>query len=271
MGILYSQAIKGQEANIEEKKIIKKIIDIARNILVPVVTYYGIEVQMNDREVKKVNVTLYRNPYSELDEYWMDCPPVFQEVYPGDTKDDFRAVQTWLYREVVLRFIKEHTEKGRGLLFSTSEVNTTLAVPAVIDDKYKNDPMFKDVLVHHYNHTIVPAGMPEYNTWMFERLKIANEFKWVIHDYKVDLVKLTGAVSDFITGCSTYHTHILRSDIFKEFAHKIVEDDLFGNSEGSDIERWQGKDIQKLVSEYKKKLGGIITPSSLPSSTRRKI
>ena len=36
---------------------------------------------------------------------------------------------------------------------------------------------------------------------------------------------------------------------------KVVENDVFGNSEGSDIQRWQGVRIQELISRYMNELG----------------
>ncbi|MFA5100291.1 MAG: glycogen/starch/alpha-glucan phosphorylase, partial [Candidatus Omnitrophota bacterium] len=259
MGVLYSQAIKGQGAIKPVGAVANKnIIDIARSLMRKVTTYHDVELNMNG--IGKVDVEIYTDPYSELDEYWMYCPAVFHEAYPGNADDDFRAVQTLLYRKVTLRFIKEGIADGsvsRNLLFSTSEVNTTLAVPAVVDDEYTHDPDFADVIVHHYNHTIVPAGMPVYHWWMFDIVHIAEEFRDTIHDGIVDLVAITGRVSDFITGCSSAHTEILRTIIFKDFADKVTEDTLFGNSEGSTIARWQGAKIQSLLVRYTQSTGAV--------------
>jgi glucan phosphorylase len=226
--------------------------------------YQGIEINMNG--VGTVDVEIYRNPYSELNEYWMYCPAVFHEAYCGRADDDFRAVQSLLYRKVLLRFIKEGIQEGtisRKLLFSVSEINTTLAIPAAVEDEYKDDADFSDLIVHHYNHTIVPAGIPYYHERMFGKLKIAEEFRRAIRydyaagDWIVDLIEITGRVSDIITGSSSAHTRVLRESIFREFAEKVVEDDLFGNSEGSDIERWQGEGIQALIKRYMRRLGAV--------------
>ncbi|MDD5044913.1 MAG: 4-alpha-glucanotransferase, partial [Candidatus Omnitrophica bacterium] len=264
-GILYSKAIKGQGAinccgAIKEEN----IVDILREVLTKVKTCQDIEIPYRDLAsgkwgVKLVSVDIYMNPYSELNEYWIYCPEVFHEAYCGDSDDDFRAIQTLLYRKVVLRFIEEGLREGliegKKILFSTSEVNTTLAMPRVIEDEYRNSPTFKNLLVHHYNHTIVPAGMPRYSWYMFNILKIAEEFKSAIHDGKVDLAIITGMVSDILTGCGTKHTGVLLNTIFKDFADKIAEDELFGNSEGSDIYRWQGKEITILLNKYMVKTG----------------
>ncbi|MDO8489223.1 MAG: glycogen/starch/alpha-glucan phosphorylase, partial [Candidatus Omnitrophota bacterium] len=265
-GILYAKAIKGQGPIKAHGAVANEdIIDIAKSSMLKLSTYRDIELPYQDLgtgewKVMKVNVDIYMNPYSELQEYWFYCPQVFHEAYCGENNDVYRAIQTLLYRKVLLRFIKEGIKEGaisHKLLFSTSEVNTTLAIPAVVQDEYKNDSDFSDLVVHHYNHTIVPAGMPSYYWYMFDILKISEEFRDAIYNGVVDLVKITGRVSDFITGCSTAHTRILRQQIFKEFADKVIEDDLFGNSEGSDIERWEGMGIQELIKKYMLELGAI--------------
>jgi glucan phosphorylase len=157
-----------------------------------------------------------------------------------------------------LQFIKELIAEnmiGPKLIFSTSEVNTTLVIPAIVNDEFKDDPCFKNIFVHHYNHTIVPAGLHRYHSYMFEVLKIADEFKAAKGDVWIDLVKLTGMISNIITGCSSGHTRVLREVIFKEFMYKVVEDDFFGNSEGAVIERWQGEPIKAVISRYLKQFG----------------
>ncbi|MFA4997924.1 MAG: glycogen/starch/alpha-glucan phosphorylase, partial [Bacteroidales bacterium] len=246
MGVLYAEAIKGQGAIKPRGAVAQEnLVDIARSLLLKVKTYKDVEVNANG--ISTVDVDIYMNPYSELDEYWMYCPQVFHEAYCGGSDDDYRAIQTLLYRKVLLRFVKEHVQAQSKLLFSTSEINTTLAIPVVVEDEFTHDPVFNDLQVHHYNHTIVPEGMPHYCWYMFEALKIAERFKGAIHDGFVDLVMITGEVSEVITGCSSLHTKILREHIFKDFAAKVVEDDLFGNSEGSYINRWQGTAIQDLI------------------------
>ncbi|MCM8820116.1 MAG: hypothetical protein NC925_04900, partial [Candidatus Omnitrophica bacterium] len=260
---LYSQAIKGQGAIIPRGPVKDiNLMDLVRSQLIEVRTYKDIQINMCG--IGKVDVTIYDNPYSELKEYWLYCPQVFHEAYPGNSDDDFRAVQTLLYRKVVLRFITEAMNEGKikenKFLFSTSEVNTTLAIPTVVVDeynpKYNSQSIFKEenVLVHHYNHTIVPAGLPRYHSYNFEPLRISEEFKDTIKDGFIDLVEITARVSDFITGCSHFHTQILRQDIFKKYQDKVLEDNLFGNSEGSDIERWQGKEIKEIVFKFMKDL-----------------
>ncbi|MEW6170924.1 MAG: glycogen/starch/alpha-glucan phosphorylase, partial [Candidatus Omnitrophota bacterium] len=262
MGILYARAIKGQGALVPRGAIAGgDLIDIVKGCLTRVKTYaIDLDITINNYYINNVKVESYKNPYSELKEYWLYCPEIFHEAYCGNPDDDFRAVQTLLYRKVVLGFIKDNIKEGnigRRLLFSTSEVNTTLLIPQVVNDKYRDDSDFVDLLVHHYNHTIVPEGMTCYNGHMFGRLGIAEPFSDCMYFGKVDLVKITGRVSDVITGCSSVHTKILREDIFKEVADKVVEDDLFGNSEGSDIERWQGKGIQELIRKYMRLLGAV--------------
>ena len=52
------------------------------------------------------------------------------------------------------------------------------------------------------------------------------------------------------------HTGIMRDDedLYKFFSHKIVEDNLFGNSEGSDVKRWQGAEIQAIIKIFMERL-----------------
>jgi len=137
MGVFYSGAIKGQ-GPIQARGPVTgaQLVEIARSMLPEVTTYKDIELNMNG--VAKTDVTIRRNPYSELEEFWMDCPAVFHEAYCGNSDDDFRAVQSLLYRKVLLQFVLEHSVPLRKLAFSTSEVNTTLAIPAVINDDFKN-------------------------------------------------------------------------------------------------------------------------------------
>ncbi|MDD3297112.1 MAG: EamA family transporter, partial [Candidatus Omnitrophica bacterium] len=294
MGVLYASAIKGQYKNrgfpclrgpLAGKDILESVIinrESPDNGLLEFVDSFEITVRACD--VDTVHVELYRNPFSSLKEYWLYCPEIFNEAYPGNTDDYWRAIQTLVYRRVVLEFIKRGQQArktfnegspsirpsyfvGDKLIFSLSEVNTTLVVPEVIEavrdgnggiikgDGYGDYEGFKDLLIHHYNHTIVPAGMPYYKEYMLEALSINKKFRKAARGGKVDLVKITGMVSDFITGCSSLHTRILREDIFREFSAKVVEDDLFGNSEGSYIKRWQGKQIQAVLKRYMAKVG----------------
>ncbi len=264
-GVLYAKYIKG-EGNIVSKGIKKDIVEIVKESLDKVKVYK--DVGINLKGIKKVNVEIYMNPFSELKEYWLYCPEIFHEAYCGTSDDDFRAVQSLLYRKVVLRFIKEQIEEGNikrsddnknannnVLLFSASEVNTTLAIPSVVEDEYKSDPVFKNVIVHHYNHTIVPAGIPHYHSYMFSGLNISEEFSDTVHDKIVDLTEITGRVSDVITGCSVMHTNVLKEYIFKKFKEKVAYDDIFGNSEGAYIDRWQGEEIKEVVRNYMGKTG----------------
>ncbi len=264
-GVLYAKFIKG-EGEIDSRGIKKGIVDIAMESLDKVKVYKDVEINL--KGIRNADVEIYMNPFSELKEYWLYCPEIFHEAYCGNSNDDFRAVQSLLYRKVVLRFIKEQIEEGyikrkdnnnnannNVLLFSTSEVNTTLAIPAVVDDEYKEDEIFRNVIVHHYNHTIVPAGIPHYHNYMFSGLKISEEFNDAIHDKIVDLTEITGKVIDVITGCSIQHTNILRKNIFKKFKEKVAYDDVFGNSEGAYVDRWQGKNIKEVIRSYENKTG----------------
>lgn len=253
-GVLYAKFIKGEGK--VNSRCIKDIVDIVRESLDRVKVYKDVEVNLNG--IRSVNVEIYMNPFSEVKEYWLYCPEIFHEAYPGTLDDDFRAVQSLLYRKIVLRFIKEQIEKGdvksKVLLFSMSEANTTLSIPSVVDDEYKKDEIFKDIIVHHYNHTIVPAGIPYYHDYMFHRLKISQEFNDAIHDKVVDLTEITGRVSDVITGCSIQHTNILKESIFKKFKEKVAYDDVFGNSEGVYIDRWQGENVKDVIRIYKNEI-----------------
>ncbi|MDI6730605.1 MAG: glycogen/starch/alpha-glucan phosphorylase [Candidatus Altarchaeum sp.] len=261
--VLYAKFIKG-EGEIDSRGIKKGIVDIVRESLDKVKVYKDVEINL--KGIRNAHVEIYMNPFSKLKEYWLYCPEIFHEAYCGTSDDDFRAVQSLLYRKIVLRFIKEQIEggyikrkddnnnaKNNVLLFSTSEVNTTLAIPAVVDDEYKEDKIFRNVIVHCYNHTIVPAGIPHYHNYMFSGLKISEEFNDAIHDKIVDLTEITGKVVDVITGCSIQHTNILRENIFKKFKEKIAYDDVFGNSEGAYIDRWQGENIKEVIRSYENK------------------
>lgn len=277
-GVLYAKYIKG-EGILTSRGIKKEIVNIVRESLDRVKVY---KEEINLNGMKDVNVEVYMNPFSELKEYWLYCPEIFHEAYCGTSDDDFRAVQSLLYRKVVLRFIKEQIEDGfmkraddnknannNVLLFSTSEVNTTLTIPSVVDDAYKHDDVFKNVIVHHYNHTIVPAGIPHYHDYMFSKLNISEEFNDAVHhlasfgdfqdtpenDKIVDLVEITGRVSNVITGCSVMHTNVLKESIFEKFKEKVAYDDMYGNSEGAYVERWQGEEIKALVENYMNKTG----------------
>jgi len=50
-------------------------------------------------------------------------------------------------------------------------------------------------------------------------------------------------------------TTMLRQKIFREFPHKVVEDVLFGNGEGSLVSRWQGPHVRRLVQDTMQELG----------------
>ncbi len=303
MGVLYAESIKG-EGRLQEDgnlaTVVQKIqqsksengqkgtlispeahelVEVALESLDYVATYKDIEVNIGG--IGKVDVTVFRNPFSELHEYWMYCPQVFGEAYPGFAADEQRTVQAFVYREVFLRHIKHlYDEKmiGKKLVISTSETSTALANPLVVDrdlqkyppeqrDEYRKIFDFlaeADILLHHYNHTIVPAGMGKPLVDDFGDLKVAPEFRFVLQGAEndgerqaVDLRLLTAVTNAIITGCSTAHTEICREhpDLYQIVEKKVVEDSLFGNSEGSDIERWQGKQIIKVITYYMEKTG----------------
>lgn len=292
MGVFYAKAIKGEGELVFDKQLLpvtnrinevkgstteqkaqkmfakeSELVDVAIETMEKVVTWKDIEINMNG--IGKVDVTIYRNPHAELHEYWMYCPVVFHEAYPGDANDEFRPVQTFLYREVSMRYLQYLAKKGKigkKVVVSNSETSTALANPLVINKDLKRYPleqrqrykeMFKkleelEILYHHYNHTIVPAGMGTFPDWKFNDLKINPEYGFITEDGKLDLRMLVGETHDIITGCSTMHTGIMREDdeLYKFFAHKIVEDNLFGNSEGSDVERWQAEVMQDIIKMF---------------------
>ncbi|MBD3271592.1 MAG: hypothetical protein GF384_03525 [Elusimicrobia bacterium] len=262
VGVLYSEAIKGTGKIADDPTLsTKNIVDVAVQIMDHVATY-RVHVNVDDDNGGKVydgdvEVQLLKNPFSELQEFWMYCPAIFNEAYPGHSNDRWRGVQTYVYRKALLQFIKDGVRNGsisRKILFSTSEVNTTLALPKVINDEFTHDPVFDDVYIHHYNHTRVEAGMPRIPAYMVDSLRLNREFMPAIYDDLVDLAMITGSASDCITGCSPLHTQILADEIFSNVRWKVVENNLFGNGEGSDIIRWQGKELQMLFLKYSKKM-----------------
>ncbi len=293
MGVLYAKAIKGEGELVRDKNldpVVEKIrhvknienntqqrvhgeselVGVALETMKEVVTY-NIPVNMNG--FANVDVTIYSNPHSELREYWMYCPEIFHEPYPGNADDEFRAVQTFVYREVFIRYIKFLVQSGKignKIIISDSETSSSLANPRVIDQNLERYPAEKrkayseifdalsefDILYHHYNHTIVPAGMGSFPDWKFYDLKIKPELRFIQQEGSLDLRMLVGETHDIITGCSTAHTQIMcdNPELYKYFAYKIREDDLFGNSEGSDVKRWQGREIRMIIEIYMQQL-----------------
>ncbi|MDD2690138.1 MAG: hypothetical protein PHT41_08330, partial [Candidatus Omnitrophica bacterium] len=130
-GILYARDIRGQgRPQLRGPLAGKNIVEIALDSLTFAAEYtVKLDIEVNEHgahRIGSVSVKIYQNPWSELNEYWLYCPEVFHEAYCGGEYDDFRAVQTLLYRKVLLRFIKEGIKNGcmrRNLLFSMSEVN----------------------------------------------------------------------------------------------------------------------------------------------------
>ncbi|MFZ5800612.1 MAG: alpha-amylase family glycosyl hydrolase, partial [Candidatus Omnitrophota bacterium] len=260
-GVLYKGRIRGEEWITPDSLIFECLLEILGQ---PIKTYsidLGKQLwQGGEREFNNIEVQIHRNPFSSFGEYLLYAPnsEIWDIIYPGNPDDDRRAVQSLLYRNVCLQFIVDLYDAGEitvDISFLASEVNTTLVHPAVIADKFKNHPAFRKLKFYHYNHTAVAAGIHFYCAHLASYLKLAEEFKMVIHDGIIDLVKLTGMISNIITGCSKKHTQVLRETIFKEFAAKVVEDDFFGNSEGSDMERWQGREIKKVIQKYSEEFG----------------
>jgi glucan phosphorylase len=289
MGVLYAKTIKGEGDLVRDAKLnsivekIRKVKDIKNNVqqriqgeseLVKIaleemdeVATYNIPVNMNGFE--NVNVTVYSDPYSKLHEYWMYCPEIFHEAYPGNSDDEFRAVQTFVYREVLVRYmeyLKRENKIGNKIIISDSETSTALANPEVMSQDLNLYPVEKraqykdifkqlaefDIIEHHYNHTIVPAGMGSFPSWKFDNLKIKKELQFIKKGQSVDMRMMVGETHNIISGCSSGHTDIMREnpDLYKHFAHKIREDDLFGNSEGSDVDRWQGEPIKLVIESF---------------------
>ncbi|MBU1086334.1 MAG: hypothetical protein KKD05_02325 [Candidatus Omnitrophica bacterium] len=289
MGVFYAKTIKGEGDLVRDKKLdpiaekIRKVKEIKNNLhnriqgeselvnlaleqMDEVVTY-NIPVNMNGFE--NVNVTVYGDPYSRLHEYWMYCPEIFHEAYPGTSDDEFRAVQTFVYREVLVRYMEYLASKGKigkKIIITDSETSTALASPEIMDQHLERYPEEKrgqykkifnklsefDIVYHHYNHTIVPDGMGTFPTWKFPDLKISDEFQLMKQGQKLDVRLLVGETHQIISGCSTAHTQIMSDhpDLYKNFSYKIREDDLFGNSEGSDVDRWQGEPLKRVIASF---------------------
>ncbi|MFH2137992.1 MAG: hypothetical protein ABII88_05740 [Candidatus Omnitrophota bacterium] len=231
------------------------------------------DVPVDAEGLDTVTVVMYKNPWSDLNEYWMYCPEVFQEAYPGNSDDHFRAVQTYVYRDVCMQhaaFLSEKKAIGDHVILSSSETSTALANPFIANpdsEKYgKNEGGMrrrilqmlarKVDLIHLYNHTIVPAGLNKPPANMFEVARIASKFGFVVRKendkWVLDLRTLGGETVDLITGCSDAHTDICaeQDDLYARFSSQVKRDYLFGNSEGSDVERWQGEDIKRVINKY---------------------
>ena len=218
-----------------------------------------------------IDAQLYRNPFSELHEYWVVNPLAFHEPYPGLSDDHFRPYQTFVYKEVLMRLLYFLSQKkfiGDKLLFSSSEVSTALANLNTVDTNLENYPpqarslMEKifaylkklDRIDHLYNHTIVSEGVngPPSQKFYPDKVRLSPEFHYINHKINTDLRLLTALTNDFFSGCSDRHSEICKKEpgLYKDFAYKFKVDSLFGNTEGSDIERWQGKEIKKVIAEY---------------------
>ncbi|MBI4845486.1 MAG: glycogen/starch/alpha-glucan phosphorylase [Candidatus Omnitrophica bacterium] len=258
----------------KEDREVHDLIGVARQAMDLVTIFRDIKIGMAD--IDTVDVYLYRDPFSELHEYWIYCPQIFHEAYPGQTNDHFRSIQAYLYREVQFRLLKRLNERGHigdDVIISDSETSTAFANPTVVSDdltQYKGytskeleqyEEIFQlledmNIFRHHYNHTIVPAGMNRPPVTQLKKLKIQKELEFIQSGEQLDARRLVGETHDIITGCSTAHTQICKEDpdIYKEFADKVKEDELFGNSEGSYIGRWQGDGIKEVVSVWMKRL-----------------
>ncbi|MCX5693243.1 MAG: glycogen/starch/alpha-glucan phosphorylase [Candidatus Omnitrophica bacterium] len=205
----------------------------------------------NINEQIEVDVVIYMDPFSPSD-YWICCPEVFDGAYPDNVV--YLAQQLLLYRKASLEFLKHLKEAGKtkeNFLFSLSEVYTAFLVPEVIDDEYSRDPVFKDIFIHHYNHTVVAAGMPMLPEFLYKIIGIKEEYRpSIVQNGLIILADLIGQESDEITGCSLAHTDILRKYVMSKFKDKIPDNISKKNSEGQYINNWQGEEMQKVYEKY---------------------
>ncbi|MDO8603202.1 MAG: glycogen/starch/alpha-glucan phosphorylase [Candidatus Omnitrophota bacterium] len=205
----------------------------------------------NVNEEIEVEVTIYRDPFSPSN-YWIYCPEIFDGAYP-DNKVHL-AQQLLLYRKASLEYLLYLHSKGEikdKFLFSLSEVYTALLIPDVIEDEYSNNPVLKDIFIHHYNHTVVAAGMPKLPQFLYDILHIKEKYRNSVVQYgEIVLADLIGQGSDEITGCSMKHTKVLRENNMAKFKDKISDNITEANSEGAYIDNWQDEEMQKAYERY---------------------
>jgi len=212
----------------------------------------------NVRQRIKTKVYIYRDPFSSFPNYWIYCPEVFDGAYPEGR--EHLAQQILLYRKAGLKLLEELKASGKvkdKLLFSLSEVYTALSVPNAVKDEFKDSPVFKDVYLHHYNHTVVPAGMPRLPASLYDFIGLNTERygSSIVEGDKIVLARIIGREADEITGCSMLHTDILRKEVMEDFKDKIPDNISKENSEGAYLDNWQGEDIQKVIAKYYVALG----------------
>jgi len=249
MNILYGKWIKGVGFVGEDN--IRHLLEI----LGAPVEQFDIEIFDRDDvwQRKNVNVSVYRDPFSPFPNYWIYCPEVFDGAYPEGK--EHLAQQLVLYRKASLELLKRLKEKNQvkgKFLFTLSEVYTAFIVPDAVSDIYKDDPIFKDVYIHHYNHTVVAAGMPKLLASLYDFIGINRERygSSIIEGDQIVLARIIGREADMITGCSMAHTDILRQDVMKDFKDKIPGNISEENSEGVYLGNWQGEEIQKVIAKY---------------------
>ncbi|MBU1913015.1 MAG: glycogen/starch/alpha-glucan phosphorylase [Candidatus Omnitrophica bacterium] len=212
----------------------------------------------------KTKVSIYRDPFSPFPNYWIYCPDIFDGAYPEG--DEHCAQQILLYRKAGLRLLEELRKQGKvkdKFLFSLSEVYTALLIPNAVKDEFKDSPVFKDVFIHHYNHTVVPAGMRKLDSHLHDFIGLNSErygysiMEWDEHErrQKIALAKIIGREADMITGCSMAHTNVLRRETMRDFEDKIPDNISEENSEGVYLDNWQGEEIQKIIAKYYVRLG----------------
>ena len=220
------------------------------------------EVEIFDRndvwQKIKTKVLIYRDPFSTFPNYWVYCPDVFDGSYPSSR--EHLAQQMLLYRKASLTLLEKLKEKGRvkdKFLFNLSEVYTAFLIPNAIKDEFKDNPVFKDIFIHHYNHTVVPEGMPKLPVTLWEFIGLNSERYGysIIEGDKIVPAKIIGQEADEITGCSILHTDILKTKVMADFKDKIPDDISEKNSEGAYLDNWQGDQIQKIIAKYYIKLG----------------
>ncbi|MCX5712115.1 MAG: glycogen/starch/alpha-glucan phosphorylase, partial [Candidatus Omnitrophica bacterium] len=169
--------------------------------------------------------------------------------------------QMLLYRKVSLQLLAELKEQGltkEKFTFIENEIYTTLVTPDVIHDEFQNNPAFDDVLIHHINHTVVPAGMPLFDGGWFDKWGIDKSYApFVIKGGQVHLADQGGIRSDFITGVAWKHTIVLREDVLTAYANKVLHEDIFGITNGVHLAHWQHASIRVLINKYKRHLGNI--------------
>jgi len=225
------------------------LVDLLRSLLVD--TQISLEFNL---AWQKIKVKVYYYAIGKADIYFLDAPEIFDELYPDNL--EARAKQMLVLRKASLGLLKVLKEKQlikQEIVLLTNEIYTGLVHPEAIKDEYSKE--FQNILVLQINHTVIPAGMPDFPSHLFDLLGLNLSLRpYILNKERLSIADLIFILSEIILGVSQEHTDRLKNEVIPQFMHKIIFDN---NTNCVHPLHWMAKGFIDLLLNYAEFLGSL--------------